>query len=190
VIDPELLEESEGSLPERTLREFAGLCLAVFGAMFFTSWYRRGHAPGLSGWIAGAVVLLVLVYALIRPNAIRPIFLLLMALTKPIGHIIGTGLLAIVYFGVITPMAMAFRLAGRDGLGRHPSNAGSYWIDHSPGEDVRLYLRQYQRQSSGKRPPSAEELRPPSDRTDLYATVPSIAYHESPTLSGADHEQV
>ena len=43
-----------------------------------------------------------------------------MALTKPIGHVVGLVLLAVVYYGVMTPLALAFRLAGRDGLGRSP----------------------------------------------------------------------
>jgi len=189
VIDPELPEESLGHVPERTLREFAGLCLAIFGVLFAMSWYRHGHAPSLSGWVAGALAMLVGVQGLIRPNAIRPIYLLAMALTRPIGHIVGVGLLAIVYYGVITPLAVAFRVAGRDGLGRYRSNSESYWVDCLPSNDVRLYLRQYQRQTPGERAPSAEVRRSASGRTAAPATVPLISHHQSQAISGADHGQ-
>ena len=82
---------------------------------------------------------------LIRPNSIRAVYLAVLALTRPIGHVVGLVLLAVVYFGVMTPLAFAFRLAGRDGLGRYRGR-GRYWVDHVPTEDVRLYLRQYQHQ--------------------------------------------
>jgi hypothetical protein len=172
VTDPELPEETPGHLTERTLREFAGLCLAIFGVLFVLSWYRHVHAPSPSGWVAGALVLLVGVQGLIRPNAIRPIYLLAMALTKPIGHVIGGALLAIVYYGVITPLAVAFRVAGRDGLGRFRSNSESYWVDRLPSNDVRRYLRQYQRATPGERAPSGKERRSASGRIAACATVP------------------
>jgi hypothetical protein len=190
VIDPELPEESPVRAPERTLREFAGLCLTIFGVLFAMSWYRHVHAPGPSGWVAGALALVVGVQGLFRPDAIRPVYFLAMALTKPIGHVIGVGLLAIVYYGVITPLAVAFRVAGRDGLGRYRSNAESYWVDHLPCNDVRLYVRQYQRQTPRERARSADERRSTAGRIAASATVSSISRHQPHVISGADHGQL
>ena len=166
MISPELPEEAATRVPERTLREFAGLCLLVLGGLFALSWYRHQHPPSLAGWIVGALAVLIGVPGLIRPNSIRPVYLLLLTLTKPIGHVVGLVLLAVVYFGVMTPMAFIFRLAGRDGLGRRRWGAESYWVDRVPSNDVRLYLRQYQHQvadkpeSSHQAPAVAPEIQP------------------------------
>ncbi len=135
----------------RTLREFAGLCLAILGGLFALSWYRHQQAPNLAAWVAAALGLLIGVPGLIRPNLIRPVYLGAMALTKPIGHVVGLVLLAVVYYGVMTPLALAFRMTGRDGLGRYRWGADSYWVDHVPTKDVRFYLRQYQHQVADDR---------------------------------------
>ena len=122
---------------------------------------------------------------LIRPAAIRPIYLIATSVTRPIGHIVGAVLLAIVYFGVITPLAVAFRLMRRDGLGRYRSNAESYWVEHLPFSDVRLYVRQYQRQTADKRLPCA------AGQSQIAApeTVLSISHHHPHAISGADYAQ-
>ena len=128
MISPQFPEEVPTRVPERTLREFAGLCLAILGGLFALSWYRHQQAPNLAAWVAAALGLLIGVPGLIRPNLIRPVYLGAMALTKPIGHVVGLVLLAVVYYGVMTPLALAFRMTGRDGLGRYrwePIRTGS-----------------------------------------------------------------
>ena len=119
MIGPQFPEEVPTRVPDRTLREFAGLCLAILGGLFALSWYRHQHAPSAAAWIAAALAVLIGVPGLIRPNSIRPVYLGAIALTKPIGHVLGLVLLAVIYYGVMTPLALVFRLAGRDGLGRY-----------------------------------------------------------------------
>jgi hypothetical protein len=190
VIDPELPEESPDHLSERTLREFAGLCLAIFGAFFAVSWYRHRDGPSPAGWVAGALAVLAGAQGLVRPNTLRPVYFLAMALTRPIGHLIGVGLLAFVYYVVIAPLAVAFRVAGRDGLGRFRAKADSYWIDRVPCHDVRLYLRQYQPQSPLEDVRSRDSRLATSGRTGSPATVSSGSKHQSQALSGADHGRI
>jgi hypothetical protein len=183
MISPKFPAEVPTRVPERTLREFAGLCLAVFLGLFAVNWFRHQHAPNLAGWIAAALATLIGVPGLIRPNAIRPVYLLAMALTAPIGHVVGLGLLAIVYYGVLTPVALAFRLAGRDGLGRFRPAAKTYWIDRVPPNDVRLYLRQYQKQVAPNRASSTQ----PAPPAPALALPTELSKHSSPALSGASH---
>ena len=121
MIGPQFPEETPSRVPDRTLREFAGLCLLIFGGLFALSWYRHQHVPTRAGWIAGLLAVLIGVPGLIRPNGIRPVYQGAMALTRPIGHLLGLAMLAVVYYAVMTPLALAFRLAGRDGLGRFRS---------------------------------------------------------------------
>jgi hypothetical protein len=187
MIGPEFPEEVPTRVPERTLRQFAGLCLAIFGGLFALSWYRHQHAPNLAGWIAGAMAMLIGMLGLIRPNAIRPVYLGAMALTKPIGHVVGLALLAVVYYGMLMPLALAFRLAGRDGLGRYRRRGESYWVDHVPTVDVRLYLRQYQQQVIGDQASAAGAPAPAPARSAAPATVAELSEPHSPALPGASH---
>src|SRR5262249_38902593 len=86
---------------------------------------------------------------LIYPAAIRPVYLALMAITKPMGHVISFVLMAVIYYGLLTPLALVFRFAGHDALARCQPSAASDWIPKSQPTDVRRYLRQYQRQQVG-----------------------------------------
>ena len=54
------------------------------------------------------------VAGLLLPWTIRPLFVGLMVLTAPIGWAVSQVFLAVVFFGVFTPIAMVFRLLGRD----------------------------------------------------------------------------
>jgi hypothetical protein len=183
MISPRFPDEVPTRVPERTLREFAALCLVVFLGLFALNWYRHQYAPNLAGWLAAAMAMLVGLPGLMRPNSIRPVYLLAMAMTKPIGHVVGLGLLAVVYYGVLTPVALAFRLSRRDGLGRFRPSAKTYWIDHMSTDDVRLYLRQYQPQVAPDRAPSTL----PAPSAPARVLVTEISKPPSPALSGASH---
>ena len=62
----------------------------------------------------------------------------------PVGWAISHVLLALVYFGVITPIGLGLRLLGRDLLGRRADpNATTYWQERSPRRDPRRYMRQF-----------------------------------------------
>jgi len=187
MISPQFPEEVPARVPERTLREFAGLCLAILGSLFALSWYRHPHAPSLAAWVAAALAVLAGVPGLIRPNTIRPVYLGVMALTKPIGQVVGLVLLAVVYYGVMTPLALGFRLAGRDGLGRYRWGAESYWVDHVPSKDVRLYLRQYQRQVADHRASSVEAPVSAPVQPVGPAIIAELSSPQSPALPGVKH---
>ncbi len=187
MIGPEFPEDVPTRVPERTLRQFAGLCLVICGGLFALSWYRHQRAPNLAGWVAGALAVLIGMPGLTRPNMIRPVYLGAMALTKPIGHVVGLGLLAVVYYGVLTPLALTFRLAGRDGLGRFRRRSESYWIDHLPTVDVRLYLRQYQQQVAVGPASAAGSQAPASARSAAPASVAELSEPHFPARPGASH---
>jgi hypothetical protein len=110
------------------LRRFAltvGAALAGLGGL---SW-RRGHlvvGPGLAG--LGAALGLC---GLLAPARLGPVYRgwmrfgrLLSALTTPL-------VLGLVYFGVITPIGVLMRLAGRNPL-RHRAGAMGYWKRRQP----------------------------------------------------------
>jgi hypothetical protein len=147
MIGPQFPDEAPPAVTGYTLRQFAGLCLGIFAGLFAWSAYRHHGAPTTSAWIALGIALVVGLPGLAYPPAIRPVFLGAMALTQPIGHVISTILLGLVYYGLVTPLALVFRLAGRDALARRSPALASYWEPKSEPGDVRRYLRQYQSQT-------------------------------------------
>jgi hypothetical protein len=158
MIGPQFPEESPTRIPEKTLREFAALSLLIFGAMFAISLYRHSGHPTTAAWIALVLAVGIGLPGLARPGSIRPVYLAAMTVTKPIGHVVSLVLLGFVYFGLLTPIALVFRLVGRDALVRlRPVHVASYWTERAPTTNVKRYLRQYQSQV-------ADVARPPKSR--------------------------
>lgn len=125
----------------RILRPFAGLWLAVFGGMAAWQGLVRGH-PWLGAGLAVAA-LTVGPLGLVAPGAIRPIYVGWMVLAFPIGWTVSRVLLAIVYYGVFTPVGLIFRLIGRDPLSRRfEPDRPSYWTPKAATTDLRRYFRQ------------------------------------------------
>jgi hypothetical protein len=147
MIGPQFPDEAPPVVTGRTLRQFAGLCLVFFGGLFAWSAYQHHGTPTTSAWIALVVGLAVGLPGLLYPPAIRPVFLGASAVTQPIGHVLSIFLLGGIYYGLITPLAFLFRIAGRDPLVRRSPPLASYWEPKGQPRDVRRYLRQYQSQS-------------------------------------------
>jgi hypothetical protein len=130
------------SPPERMLRQFAGLWLVCFGGLSLWQGLVRGR-PGL-GFGLAVLVLTVGIVGLVWPRAVRPIFVGWMVLAFPIGWVISHTLLAAVFFGLFTPMGLAFRLLGRDLLAIQPrAGLATYWQPKPAPTDVRRYFRQF-----------------------------------------------
>lgn len=129
------------SHPDRTtLRRFSGLWLAVFGGMAAWQGLARGyHRLGLALAVAAAVVGPL---GLVAPGAVRPFYRGWRALTFPIGWATSRLILAAVYYGVITPVGLAFRAIGRDPLARRfEPGRPSYWTPRPVSDDLRRYFR-------------------------------------------------
>lgn len=105
---------------------FAGVfaCLSAYGA------YHGANAAGVYGWlIAGIVLGLVAVAA---PNLLTPLNKAWMKLGELMGKVVSPLVLGIIFFLLITPVALVTRLFGRDELRLKKANMNSYWIDRVP----------------------------------------------------------
>jgi hypothetical protein len=128
--------------PPRTLRQFAGLWLIVLTAL--AGWQGLVHgrpllAAGLAalGWTLGPL-------GLVRPRALRPLFVAGMVAAFPLGWAVSRLLLAAVFYGVVTPLGLLLRLSGRDPLGLRPRpDPPSYWAPKPTPTDLRRYFRQF-----------------------------------------------
>jgi hypothetical protein len=146
MIDAQFFDENSSIVLSRTLRQFAGLCLGISGLFFVLSWYRHAGVPTAAAWVGLVVGMLLGVFGLLKPALIRPIFLGAIASTRPIGHVATIFVLAALYYGFVTPMALVFRWRGRDTLALRRPGTPTYWVRKQPPGDVSRYLRQYQRQ--------------------------------------------
>ena len=144
--DFDVKDSVPGRVSSRTLRTFAALCVAIPGLLFCVSWYRNAGTPTAAGWTALAIAVLVGLPGLFRPEFARPVFAFATAVTRPVGRVMNVLLVGALYYGVVTPIALMFRLAGRDVLRRRRPTTSTYWIPRGQTTDVTRYLRQYQRQ--------------------------------------------
>jgi hypothetical protein len=126
----------------KVLRQFAALWLVCFMALGASQYFAKGR-PQLGLALAAAAVIIGLP-GLIWPPLLRWLFVACTVLTFPIGWLISLLVLWALYFLVLTPVAVFFRLRGRDLLGRKPApERDSFWEPKQTPCDLRSYFRQY-----------------------------------------------
>ena len=128
--------------PRRELRQFALICLVGFALLGGVLRWRFGFqtAPVVL-WILAPVVAGL---GLAAPVAVKPLYVALMVAAFPIAWVVSHIMLGITYYGIITGIAVIFRLIGRDALGRKfDRRATTYWIQRRPTTDMSRYFRQF-----------------------------------------------
>ena len=126
--------------PKKYLRQFAAICLPAFcGIGYLVS--RRFDAA-TTGWALAAFGGVCFLVGMIRPDAIRLVYVSIIAVTLPIGWIVSQVLLRVIYYVILTPLGLLFRVVGRDPLQLRRPNVESYWVEHAPVADVKSYYRQ------------------------------------------------
>ena len=125
------------------LRQFGLLFFPAFLAMIAWisyratgAWFVPGACLGLS---AGSIAL-----GIVAPAALRPIWLVTIYVTFPIGFVISHVLMAMVYYLVLTPAGLLLRVFKGDPLRREVDPAaGTYWIRRPEQPDPERYFRQF-----------------------------------------------
>jgi len=126
----------------RQLRIFGLSALAasiVLAGVFVLLW---GLTPvwAIVAVAAGAAILLC---SLIVPRAARIVYIVLSAVGLPIGFVVSFILLAAFYFLLLTPLALLFRLMGRDPLHRRfDHTADSFWVARKSTTSLDRYFHQ------------------------------------------------
>jgi hypothetical protein len=136
---------------EKTLRHFGFIALAGFGFVAAIAWFEvlvfsfgLGAARPWVAGIAGGLALLSALFSLVAPKANRPIFVGLALLTFPIGFVLSYVILGTLFFGLIAPVAIFFRITGRDPMNRkYEPDAPSYWTPARPARAADSYFKQY-----------------------------------------------
>lgn len=123
----------------RELRWFGAMLVAFFALVGGLIYSAGAEAVGRTLWVIGTS--LGAVYYMVAPLR-GVIYRGWMRVTYPIGWTISHGLLAVIYFLVITPIGLIFRLAGRDPLQRRFTQDASYWEEHRQETPLSRYFNQ------------------------------------------------
>ena len=139
--------------PERNkLKNFAVSGCVVFallgGWLYFKQgprWLALTPSTGeAAGWVLWAFAAYSLMMAFVAPKAVLPIYYILTCISVPVGFVLSHVILFVIFYGLFTPVALVFRIRGRDVLSRRfEPQARSYWIRREPTVDVRRYFRQF-----------------------------------------------
>ena len=125
----------------RVLRQFAAIWLVVFGGLAVRKFCLEETTPGL---IFVAIAAGLGLPGLIRPRSIRHVYGTAMLAAFPLGWFVSQLLLVLIFFGIFWPVALLFRLMGRDVLRRKISpDAKSYWETRSQATKSTRYFEQF-----------------------------------------------
>lgn len=126
----------------KELRVFALLQVVFFAIV---SWliHQRLSATSTAMTVA-AVSAGLAVVGVLWPAAMRPVYVVWMALALPIGWVVSHLMMALIFYFLFTPIGGVMRLLGRDPLQRQRDpGAKTYWKPREKRDDMRGYFRQY-----------------------------------------------
>jgi hypothetical protein len=134
-----------------TLRQFGWIATVGFSFLALTAWLELlVFAFGLGAaraWVAGGFVALAalsVLFSLVAPKANWPIYLGLTVVAYPIGLVLSYVIMGFLFFAMITPVGLLFRLTGRDPMHRRfEPETESYWTDPRPRRGKESYFRQF-----------------------------------------------
>lgn len=125
----------------KVLRQFAGLCLIVFGGLgALAVWRHQTSTASVLIPVLGVVTGLI---GLVRPTAIRWVYSGWMVAVFPVGWTVSRLILAALFYLVFTPVAIVFRLFGRDALHLRNGETPSEWTPKPEATAVDQYFRQF-----------------------------------------------
>jgi hypothetical protein len=132
----------------KKLRQFGWICLVGFGVIGLVIAKKTGAFEEPDKWMVPGIfwVLAIIcpIIGMIAPRGLVPIYLLLTLIAFPIGLVISNVLLFVIFALLITPLALWFKLVGRDELLRKwPAEGDSYWIKSKAPGGAASYYRQF-----------------------------------------------
>jgi len=126
----------------RQLREFAFVCAILMVILAIRQLTARPALLLTTTYAAAATTLMWI--GSLRPRWLSSIFSAWMTLVSPIAWLTSAALMAIVFYGLITPLALIFRLRGREALDvAFGSDQDSYWQEKRSAKNPRQYTKQF-----------------------------------------------
>jgi hypothetical protein len=123
----------------RILRRFGAVACLVFGVLAYSLWKNGAHTA--LSLASGALACSAGLCSLLKPEWNRTLYVGLSVLSYPIAWLVAWGLLLALFFLVITPSALLYRVFARARRGERAS--GSAWHPARPVRDKMRYFRQF-----------------------------------------------
>ena len=136
---------------KRMLRQFGWAALVAFGLLaLYVNWkgglfgfdFGKGARP--VSIILAAIAILSAAFAAFAPQLNRPLYLFLAIVTFPIGFVLSYLIMGVIFYGLISPLGLLFRLIKRDALAiRGSDTEESFWVNRPEVRKKESYFRQY-----------------------------------------------
>lgn len=128
---------------EGKLRQFGQI--APFMLLLIACILRWRFGLPMSGLATFCIIgVLIFILSRLSTKLVKPVYLTLILIGFPIGWVISHLIMLLFFFGIITPLALVFRLFGRDALHRRwDSKCESYWTEHPKCDRVERYFKQF-----------------------------------------------
>lgn len=124
----------------RVLRQFAAAWLVVF---IIAALRAFAHKHQTSGSVFCFTALIGLA-GLLKPGTVRWLFSGSMVITFPIGWCVTQITLAMMFYLILTPLALFFRLKGRDELQlKSRPDQSTFWVERGEPPAPEKYLSQF-----------------------------------------------
>jgi hypothetical protein len=135
----------------KTLRQFGVIAFVGFGVLAALAYYERlvfsfglGEARTTVVTILAALGSVALLFSLVAPKANRVLYVGLTLVAFPIGFVLSYVIMGTLFFLIIGPIAVLFRLLGRDSMHRaYDPSTPTYWHTAKPPRDKESYFHQY-----------------------------------------------
>ena len=137
------LIEIDWNPKSKQLQNFGKIALAASVIISLLLYLLKGVAIQ---WllIICAFGLITFIISKISLKLTKMIYLGMILLTMPIGWVVSFILMAAVYFLMLAPLGLIFRLIGRDPLYRRfDPTAESYWMSRRPPKGLEQYFHQF-----------------------------------------------
>jgi hypothetical protein len=136
---------------EATLRQFGWIALGGFGFLAAIAWFELlifgfGLGPWRP-WVAGFFALLAalaVLFSIVYPKANLPIYVGLSVVAYPIGLVLANLIMGVLFYLLVTPVGLFFKITGRDSLRRKfEPEAATYWEQSKRDRPLESYFKQF-----------------------------------------------
>jgi hypothetical protein len=123
----------------RVLRQFAAAWLVCFLALAFRFGLLRHSTAGSSLCLLSIAGII----GLLAPRALYWPFIVLTVAAFPIGWAMTQLVLALMFYCVLSPLALVFRCRRRDSLQLRQGKRDSFWVERKESPAPENYLKQF-----------------------------------------------
>ena len=134
---------------KKKLSQFGWIGLFGFSVIGFIIAIKIGSFNGSTSFLIPSIcwflAIISPILSLTFPRGLLPLYLILSLIAIPIGFIISNIILMIIFFLLITPISLFFRMVGRDELKirKNFNHRKTYWVEVNGSKPLESYYRQF-----------------------------------------------